>query len=167
MDSGTASKRVWSVGKTASPPTEALIFRKSQYQKRSLEAHSVRKCASMISVPIRNGWYIFDMISHLVRWCMPYGILWNGYYIIFSRSGNISCGKAVYHISSEIYHSLRTEKPLPIFGKYLPFSKYVTHYDTFKIWKCHFLLHRKTEDTSLRSVSVRRPLLLFSCAGWK
>ncbi len=28
----------------------------------------------------------------------------NGYYIIFSRSGNISYGKAVYHIAIAIYH---------------------------------------------------------------
>ena len=28
----------------------------------------------------------------------------NGYYIIFSQSGNISCGNAVYHIAQAIYH---------------------------------------------------------------
>ena len=41
-----------------------------------------------------------------------------------------------------------------IFGCYLPFSKYVTHYDAFKIESVILLYKIATETTSLRSVSV-------------
>ncbi len=72
---------------------------------------------------------------------------------MFSRSENISCGEAVYHISSEIYHSLRTAKHLLIFGKYSPSSKYVTHYDTFTNRKCHFFLYIEKRRLLLYEVS--------------
>ena len=45
---------------------------------------------SMISVPCRNGWYTFGMISHFVRWYTPAGVSRNGYYIMLRRRSNIS-----------------------------------------------------------------------------
>ncbi len=50
----------------------------------------------MISVPI-----VTDNIRFAYKW--------NGYYIIFSQSGNISYDFIVYHISQEIYHLKQTQ----------------------------------------------------------
>jgi len=94
----------------------------------------------MISVPIRNGRYIFDMISHFVRWYMPYGTLRNGYYIIFSRSGNISYSKAVYHISQEIYHFWPAENNL-FFGRFLTYIKVYNPLWHFHQLKVSFFLY--------------------------
>ena len=78
----------------------------------------------------------------------------NGYYIIFLRSGNISYGKAVYHVSQETYHFDQPKKKNYFFGRYLPFPKYVTHYDTFFLKVSFSSFAQKKENTSLRSVSV-------------
>ena len=55
---------------------------------------------------------IADAMISASQMIYAFGILGNGYYIMFSRSENISYGKAVYHISSEIYHFYAPKKTL-------------------------------------------------------
>ncbi len=88
------------------------------------------------------------------------GTLRNGYYIIFSRRGNISYGfYRIPYLVRDI--SFLLAKEICFFGSHILLSKYVTHYYTFKIRKSYFALQKINGDhfftKCLRSTTFFKP----------
>ena len=96
-----------------------------------LEAHSVRKCASVIFayrrvILLRSDIRLCRVIFGYAEFYGEYNITKaGGFYITFAVRQKYHCKLLVCNIT--FTHRKRNI----IFGKYLLFSKYVTHYDTF------------------------------------
>ena len=115
----------------------------------------------MISVPMRNGWYIFDMISHFVRWYIPSE--YEGTDIIsYFRKAEIYHAAKPYIISRKRYIiPLLVEKDILCFRHIITFLKVHNPIWHFQKLKVSFSLYvEKTETTSLRSVSAWLAFLL-------